>query len=93
MKNSNTDVLKNALDKWLSTIPHKSQIPDYPANQRAESNNSCYKTTNTLRESRSKKKYLLIFSYLEKRKFSNFLNLSIIFVREEKIKDLLKYIS
>ena len=52
MKVCKTDVFKNALDKWLSTITDEPQIPGYTANQRAESNNIRQMTTSTQRESR-----------------------------------------
>ena len=52
MKDSKTDVFKNAFDKWLSTIPNEPQTPDYKANRRAESNSIRHMTTSALRESK-----------------------------------------
>ena len=37
MKDYKTDIFKNTLDKWRSTIPDEPQIPGYTANQRTES--------------------------------------------------------
>ena len=52
MKEFKTDIFKNALDKWLSTIPDEPQILGYTANRRAEPNTIGHMITVAPRESR-----------------------------------------
>ena len=50
MKHCETDVVKNALDKWLSTISGEPQIPGYTVNQYAESKSIHHITTSKQKE-------------------------------------------